>query len=192
MFPMVYHRTTQTSDIRFCSSTDGICWQAVPGGPVICPGETGEWDSEFLSVGKDLVPFGRDSVGLLYHGTPFPHKYPRWPGVLEAGRQAWATWPTGRLAGVVAREEGEFRTFPVRPAGRGLRLNARTRRAGEVRVGLMGVPGRDVGQCDPVWGDSLSAAVHWKGDADIGIAGSQQVVLHFSLRSAELFGFEWT
>jgi hypothetical protein len=191
MFPMVYHRYTQTSDVRLFSSADGICWSQVPGGPVISPGTPGEWDSEFIVGGKDLVPLGDDRVGIIYHGTSFPHKYPRWKGVLEAGGAAWAWWPKGRLCAVVADGDGEFFTFPLSPAGRELRLNVRTRRGGEVRVGLVGVTGRTVDECDPIVGDSLARVVHWKEQSDIGTNVGERITLHVKLRAAEVFGFEW-
>ncbi len=191
MFPMVYHRYTQTSDVRLYSSADGICWNEVPGGPVITPGEPGEWDSEYIVAGKDLVPIGGDRIGIPYGGTSFPHKYPRWKGVLGVGRNAWVSWPKGRLCAAVADEEGEFYTFPITPAGRELKLNVRTRRAGEVRVGLVGVPGRSVEDCDPIFGDGLAMPVHWKGQTDIGSKEDKGITLHFKLRAAELFGFEW-
>jgi len=191
MFPMVYHRWTQTSEVRLYASADGICWNEVPGGPVIVPGEPGEWDSEYIVAGKDLVPIGNDRIGIPYAGTSFPHKYPRWQSVLGAGRSTWVWWPKGRLCAAVADEDGEFYTFPVTPAGRELRLNVRTRRAGEVRVGLVGIPGRSIEDCDPIFGDDLAMPVHWKGQTDISSKEGEKVTLHFKLRAAEIFGFEW-
>ena len=191
MFPMVYHRWTQTSEVRLYASADGICWNEVPGGPVIAPGEPGEWDSEYIVAGKDLVPLGNDRIGIPYAGTSFPHKYPRWQNVLGTGRSTWVWWPKGRLCAVVADEEGEFATFPVTPAGRELRLNVRTRRAGEVRIGLVGIPDRSIEDCDPICGDDLAMPVHWKGQTDIGSKEGEKVTLHFKLRAAEIFGFEW-
>lgn len=196
MFPMVYHRYSQTSEVRLFSSADGICWNQVPGGAVLLPGAPGEWDSEFISVSKNLVPLGNDRIALLYHGTSFPHKYPRWKTVLEAMRSAWVWWPKGRICAVVADEEGEFFTFPLVPAGKKLRLNVRTRHAGEIRVGIndklhVDIPGRTVADCDPIHGDSLALTVHWKGQSDIRAKKGEGVTLHFKLRSAEVFGFEW-
>lgn len=192
MFPMVYHRNTQTSEVHLFSSTDGICWNRVPGGPVLSPGKPGDWDSEFIHSGGDLVPLGNSRIGNLYHGTSFPHKYPRWDGVLRAGRTAWAWWPKGRICAIVADEQGEFYTFPLVPAGRELRLNVRVRRGGEVRVGLVGIDGRTAEtDCASIYGDHLALPVHWNGQSDIGARDGDPVTLHFKLRSAELFGVEW-
>ena len=158
---------------------------------MLSPGAPDEWDGEFITGGRGLVPLGNDRVGMMYSGTRFPHKYPRWPGVLEAPRVAWAWWPKGRLCAVVADEEGEFFTAPLIPAGRELKLNVRTRRAGWVQVGVADCSGRAVADCDPVFGDHLAQTVHWKGQADIGVQAGEPVILHFKLRAAELFGFEW-
>ena len=211
MFPMFYERFTQASEVHMYSSSDGIVWFHVPGGPVITPGQAGSWDSEFISAGKDLVPFGPDRIGVPYHGTPFPHKYPRWPKVLEGARGGWVWWPKGRLSAVAADAEGEFYTFPMTPAGRSLRLNVRTRIGGEVRVSVIRsqqvndnrfhirdiyanrevVAGRSLSDCGAITGDSPAAPVYWQGQSDIGAPEGQPITLHFKLRAAEIFGFEW-
>ena len=128
---------------------------------------------------------------MIYAGTRFPHKYPRWPAVLNAGRMAWAWWPAGRLCAVHADEEGEFFTFALEAAGRELRLNVRTQRSGFVRVGLVGREGRSAEDCDVIFGDSPAATVRWRGEADAGVPAGQPVTLHFQLRAADIFGFEW-
>lgn len=191
MFPWLYHRYTQTGGIHLYTSADGICWNKMPGGAVIPTGEAGDWDGEYLVAMKDLVPLGRDRVGIMYSGTPFPHKYPRWQQGYGDGI-AWAWWPKGRICAIVAEEEGEFCTFPMQPAGRELRVNIRARRGGEVRVGIVGKPGRTVAECDPMYGDSLALPVHWQGQTAIGTRPDESITLQFKLRAAELFGFEWT
>ena len=192
MFPMFYHRSTERSDVRLFSSEDGIVWNRVPGGPVLTPGEAGSWDSEFIAGGKDLVPLGEGRIAIPYMGTPYPHKYPRWPAVFDAWRMGWAWWPEGRLCAVQANGDGEFWTFPLAPAGRTLRLNFRTPRGGEVCVGVEGAEGRSVDDCDPMHGDEASRTVTWKGQADAGTPEGKPVILHFRMRCAEVFGVAWT
>ena len=191
MFPTFYHRYTERSDVRMYSSEDGIAWNRIPGGPVIPAGEPGEWDSEWLWAYKDLVPLGAGRVAIFFQGTPYPHKYPRSPEVIGAGFRAWAWWPEGRLCAVKADREGEFWTYPIAPAGRQIRLNYRTHGAGQVRVGIFGRESRSVADCKPLHGNSMSEPVTWGGEADIGVAEGQEVILHFKLRSAELFALEW-
>jgi hypothetical protein len=191
MLPMVYHRFTERSEIRLYSSADGIAWNELPGGPVLEPGPPGSWDSEFLGSGKDLVPFGEGRVGVPYSGTPYPHKYPRWPSVFGAWQQGWAWWPEGRLCGLVADREGEFWTRSMIPPGRELRLNLKTHRAGLVQVGVVGAEGRSLADCDPLKGDGLAVPVRWHGEPDIKVPPGEKVRLHFRLRAAELYGLEW-
>ena len=191
MFPMVYQRYTERSDVRLYSSADGIAWNPVPGGPVIEPGPAGRWDSEFLGTGKDLVPFDGDKVAIPYSGTPYPHKYPRWQEVWDSWQTAWAWWPRDRICAVQADSEGEFWTFPLSPGGRELRINCRTPMAGEVRVGIDGAEGRSIEDCDPIVGDCTAAPVRWRGQSDIGVADGDPVTLHIKLRAAQIFAIEW-
>jgi len=187
MFPMFYMRYTERSEVRLYSSADGMAWNQVPGPPVIEPGGPGAWDCEFIGNGKDLVHFGAGRIATPYSGTAYPHKHPRWPAVWDAWSMAWAWWPEDRLCAVQADRQGEFWTAPVVPAGRQLCLNLRTPMAGQVRVGIEGVPGRSAADCDPLWGDHLAQTVTWGGQADIGAAEGQPIALHFQLRCAELF-----
>ncbi len=211
MFPKFYERYTERSSIFLYSSTDNIMWMRTPGGPVVTPGEPNDFDGEFISVGYSLIPLGSDRVGLPYRGYSYPHKYPRWPNILENERTGWVWWPEGRLSAVVAAQEGEFFTGEMIPAGRKLVINSRSSRAGQIRVGLMTIPGRTLehyksgakvrnlqyvlgrspDDCDPISGDSPAHPVHWKGLSDSGLAENQPCVLHFKLRAAELFGIEW-
>jgi len=190
MFPMFYHRWDQTSDVRLASSDDGIYWQRVPG-TAIPHGGPGEFDEEYIGIIRDLVPFGKDRVAIHYHGSKFPHKYPRWPHVLDAIHTAWAWWPAGRLSAVRGEEEGRFFTFPLEVKGRALCLNARTSQSGEIRVGIVDAPGRSAADCVPIAGDGLRLPVHWHGDDNVGLPDGRPITLEFRLRSADLFGFEW-
>ena len=201
MFPMFYRRYDQTSEIHMYSSVNGKMWHRLPGGPIIEAGDLNGATVEYANVSGDLLPKG-DRVGLWYGGNAMPHKYPRWPNV-DKSASGWAWWQQGRLGAVVAEEEGEFFTFEMPMQGHQLRLNARIRRAGEIRVGLARKGGagplEDVvveeegfgaDQCDPISGDSSSHVVTWKGRADIASKRSS-FNLRFKMRRAELFGFAW-
>ena len=189
MFPMFYERFTQRSHTRMYSSHDGMVWKEVPGSPVITPEMIGA-GIEFMGGRGDLVPF-QDGVGLKVGGTPYPHKYQRWSHVLESHKSAWACWPEGRLCSVTTDEDGEFFMFPVIPVGRQLRVNARVRRAGDLRVGLFGVEEKSANDCRAIFGDHPSHQVVWNGQKDIGIEEGREIMLHFKLRAADVFGIEW-
>ena len=214
MFPMIYHRLSQRTESHLYSSADGIGWRQVPGGPILEPGPSGSWDSEMCSVHRPLVPLGPQRVGMRYGGNPWPHKYPRWPHrPMPKLTKGWCWWPQGRICGLTADDEGEFTTFPMVPAGRQLRLNVSTKRAGWIRVEVLAVSGlaeeqfdimtgvntvgatavskRSLADCDPIVGDHLAEPVHWNGNTDIAVRQTDGVTLRFSMREAEIYGFEW-
>jgi hypothetical protein len=114
--------------------------------------------------------------------------------VLDAIQHAWATWPRGRICGLRADGEGRFFTFPLEPAGRALRVNARVARGGSIRVGVVDSAAYSVEQCVPIVGDGIALPVQWnERGADIAINDDpiQPITLEFQLRAADLFGFEW-
>jgi len=190
LFPELYRRYTQTSEVHMFSSEDGIHWNRVPGGPILKPGDPGEWDGEYLVAGKDLVNLGTDRIGIPFRAWKQPHKYPRWSEVFSS-ETGWAWWPEGRLCSLEAEEEGEFHTFEIEAAGESLKINARARRAGALRIGLTGIEGRSVNDCDVITGDDHNKVVCWRGETSHRVPPGSKVRLHIQLRAAELFGFEW-
>ena len=65
---------------------------------------------------------------------------------------------------MVADQKGEFFTSLVMPASKKLTVNCHTKRAGYVQVGLVGVPGRSVDDCERNFGDHLNAPVTWESE----------------------------
>ncbi len=191
MFPMIYRRDTQTSEIRMYTSMDGALWDRVPGGPVIEPSDPPGWDGVFLTAGKNLVPLGNDRVGIPLRGYSRPHKYPRWPGVITV-RNGWATWPKGRLVGLVADQQGQFNTFGMPVTGQKLLINAKVHPGGEIRVGIHNADSRQPSDCDPITGDNLAHNVTWHGQSDPKVKPGDTVRMRIHLRAAELFGLQWT
>ena len=211
MFPWIYERYTQGGSVYLYSSEDGICWNELPGGPVIPAGGMGDEDGEYVSATRDLVPFGGNKVAIRCGEVSVPHKYPRWKDAQNrGGGQFWATWMDGRICGLTSEGMGGFFTTPVVPQGRQLRVNAKIHRGGNLRVGLLlhgqAIPGahmdysfnnrcdikqRTIRDCDPIFGNGLSLPVTWNGETDIGTKDGEAITIQFDLRATELFGFEW-
>jgi hypothetical protein len=169
---------------------DGILWDRVPGGPILEPDDPPGWDGVFLVASKNLVPLGSERRAIPYRGVSHPHKYPRWKGVIT-GKSGWAWWPKGRLVALAADGEGQFHTFNIPVTGTQLRLNAKVHPQGQIRVGIDGVVARSAADCDIIVGDQPDHPVTWRGDTNPNVASGATVRLHFQLRQAELFGFEW-
>ena len=205
MFPAQYSRADENGRIHLFASPDGIHWDEVPGGPVVAhapgTGSSGRW----IVACENLVPLPDDRVGLMCTAAALPHKYPRREG-LPPETAFWATWPTGRLSAIEARECGSFATQQYLARGRKLVLNVQTERAGELRVEVAqprpggmarfsksfceAVPGRTFEDCDPICADSLAHTVTWRGESDLGHAEGSAVALRFRMRATRLFTFQ--
>jgi len=147
-----------------------------------------------------MLQLGDELWALPYRGYAIPHKYPRldparrhlYAGVRDA--TGYALWPRGRLVALECPAEGRFRTIPLRPAGRRVRLNVSVGPTGFVRVGVMGkadLPGRTVAECDGLSAvDGFDVPVTWGGREELDLP-AEPVALAFELRQARLFGVEF-
>jgi hypothetical protein len=189
MFPLQWHLATDRFDVHLATSPDGVVWGTVPGGPVCEPGEEGRWDAGVVWPGVGLVELPGDRMGLLYAGSPVPHKHPRRPPL---GQLAWAWWRKGRLVALASPGEGAFALWPLVANGREARLNVRTDGAGWVAAEVFRqdgtpVPGRSFEDCDLLGGDHLDRAVTWHGQSDLGHGEGEPVRLRFRTCRADLF-----
>jgi hypothetical protein len=189
MFPLRWSLPDDSFEFHLATSPDGVVWGFVPGGAVCRPGPPGAWDAGVVAPGLGLVALPGDRMGILFAGTPVPHKYPRRPPM---GALAWAWWPTGRLVALEAPLEGSFALFPLRFRGSTVRLNFSTKTAGYALVEAVGadgrvLAGRGFADCDPLSGDELDHVVTWRGEADLGHEEGAAVRLRFRLRAARLF-----
>ncbi|MBI4025287.1 MAG: hypothetical protein HY360_09930 [Verrucomicrobia bacterium] len=206
IFPMRWSLPTDHFEFHLAISPDNLRWGFVPGPPAaarlpsdgqaaqaggaVCkPGEPNDWDAGVVAPGKGLVKWGKDRIGILYGGTPVPHKYPRRPPL---GGLAWAWWPKGRLVALRCPLEGSFALWPLLFKGRSVHLNFRTTKTGFVRVEALGekgepLEGRTFEDCDMLSGDHLDGIISWRGEKDLGHPSGSPVTLRFQLRNADLF-----
>ena len=136
-------------------------------------------------------------MGILYCGMRVPHKHPRRPPL---GGLAWATWETDRLVALEAPAEGRFETVPLVVKGRQMRLNARTRVGGYVRVEVIRLgdgrkadvmPGRSFDECRRFTGNELNHLVTWNGDGDLNYREGESIGLRIEMMHAELFAISF-
>jgi hypothetical protein len=109
---------------------------------------------------------------------------------VRSGEVGFATWQKHRMCALVADEEGEFTSTPLKSAaGDTLKLNCHVRRNGFIKVEVVGAQGQTIEDCDPIFGDPLAATVKWKGDASLKGKAQGGMTLRYRLRSAKLFSF---
>ena len=187
MMVTVFKRYNDSLDASLAASIDGRTWNWIPGGPVLEPGKPGEWDGGCVFVGTELTELPGDRVAMPYWGYVYPHKHPRYER--HMGATALATWPKERLSALVADNDGEVFTIPLKAAGRRLFLNFETAPNGYVQVAIVDKSGRSLEECDRLDGSHLKQEVTWGGQ-DMGIEPGDNFTLHFRLRQAKVYSFE--
>lgn len=195
LFSTVYHRATDTLDVRLAASRDGVVWSWVSRAPVLTRGPVGAWDQARVYAGCGLVPLGPDRIAVPYAGFGRTHNDPGRHHDPTTG-YAWAWWPRDRLVALEAPVRGECTTRRLVFAGDRLVLNYETGPAGEVRVELadqdgVAVPGRSFAEADALVGDDLARVVTWRGEANVGSWAGRPVYLRFRLRDARLYTFQF-
>ena len=107
---------------------------------------------------------------------------------------------TLRLDGFVsvnaALRGGELITRPLKFTGELLTLNFASSATGDIRVEIQNVerkplPGFELDNCPPIFGDSLERTVSWKDNSDVTKLVGQPIRLRFVLRDADVFSFQF-
>ena len=118
-----------------------------------------------------------------------------WTGTSSAMRRY-----TLRLDGFVSvsapMSGGQLVTKPLTFSGKELHLNFATSGAGSIRVALRRpdgspIPGFSMADCNEVFGDTHDRAVTWKSGRDVGRLAEKPVRLHFQLKDADLYAFQF-
>jgi hypothetical protein len=92
---------------------------------------------------------------------------------------------------------GELFTKPLRFDGDQLSINFSTSAAGSIRVELQDaagkpIPGFSLADCNLQFGDELDRVVSWKSGTDVARLAGQTVRLHFELKDADLYSFQFS
>jgi hypothetical protein len=193
MFPAIWHQDDDTTSIAMASFHHGEIWHFVPGSPVFETADFGAWDGGCIFAHPNLIEIPDGDFALPYTGYIFTHKYPRGQHQFLPG---YAIWPKGRIVALEARDSGEFMTTALMPPGRRLKINAVTKRAGGIRVEIVGsdgqaVQGRAFADSDAIIGDRHGTPVTWKGEDDLGHAEGTAIMLRFRMDKAKIFGLEF-
>ncbi|MDH5440275.1 MAG: hypothetical protein OEY31_06695 [Candidatus Bathyarchaeota archaeon] len=156
----------------------------------------GQWDDSALYMTTGMIRNG-DQLFMYYSGYDFTHaaydiKRDKFKGVISR--------VIIRLDGFVSLDSdyagGSVVTKPLTFKGDQLNLNVETGVAGEARVELLDRYSRPITGCsltdsDPVKGNFLEKTVTWNDHSDISRFAGKPVKLHFFLRDAKLYAFEF-
>lgn len=198
-------------DARFASSRDGIQWNTYDWHPFVSLGMPGEFDSRRIYMGYGMVPSldGRE-IYLYYLGTSDTHGWDRddrnnrlltaagvAPQPLQRAISRLVLRRDGFVSVRAGREGGSFTTPPLRFQGEQLVLNVDTSALGEVQVEIQDeqgrpIPGFDLAASDIIHSaNEISRVVTWNGQSTLQKIAGRAVRLHFLLRDADVYAFQF-
>jgi hypothetical protein len=213
----VFHNLTQTIDLQWAASRDGINWWRPERRPALPNLPLGEYGGGMIWPMRHPVRDG-DRLHVYFGGTEGLHgdlynTKASGPRVLRArgeilSRQSFtyggdygalcrASWTADRLWALCAAHggytEGTATTKKAPLAGKQLLVNVNTRPGGTLRVALLRadgevLPGFAAADCEPLAGDHHAAVVHWKGGDR---APAEAAKARFVFRRAFLYGMAW-
>ncbi|HTI51134.1 MAG TPA: hypothetical protein VL475_09285 [Planctomycetaceae bacterium] len=195
LFPAIYHRDSDSVDVRLAVSRDGRAYSWVSYEPIVKLGAAGQWDGGSLYAQPNLVqlPDGRlalpyDAYNTTHNEIFFENFYTDYKATSGI---AWALWQDARLAGIEASQLGQFTMNAAIFKGKQIEINARTARAGSVEVELREkgkpVEGFSFADAVPVSGDAPWTRLRWKGADDLSAFRGKYLELAIRLRSAKIF-----
>ncbi|MBI4893632.1 MAG: hypothetical protein HY821_23630 [Acidobacteria bacterium] len=187
-----------TGDVRLAVSRDGKHFLA-PGGrePFLRLGPAGSFDSKWIWPMVRPVRMG-DELWIYYFSTNVAHG-----GQMDAAAKAEEraiSRAVMRLDGFVSADfdyaGGTLITPPLRFEGSRLELNLDTGGGGAGWVEILDekgrpVPGFSMVEADTLNGNSVRTAVAWKGKTDVSALAGRAVRLHFRMRGAKLYAFQF-
>ena len=182
-------------DVHLYTSRDGIAWQRPSRWPYLSLGEWGGDEGGSLFTGVGLVRSGNElwqyyTACRRTHGAVVPAD----TGVARICRARQ------RLDGFVCVQAGQvgghFTTPPLRFEGDRLELNIDCGGMGEAWVEVRDAEGRPISgfeldRCDVVDRNFVAHPVTWRGGAELATLQGRPVRLHFRLRLAKLFAFQF-
>ena len=214
----VFHNMTQTIDLQWAASRDGISWWRPERRPCLPNLPLGEYGGGMIWPMRQPVVDG-ERLHVYYSGTEGLHgdlynRRASGPRVLRArgeilsrnsftyggdyGALCRATWTADRLWALACAHGGYTPgTAVTRKAplgGKQLLVNATTKPGGTLRIELLDdggriLPGFAAGDCEVVRGDLHAHTVKWKGGVR---APGAAVKARLLLQRAFVYGMEWS
>lgn len=188
-------------EVQLAVSRDGVRWQRPSREPYFPTGLADEWDRWYAVMAPGIVRRGNylyqyyNSSGRLHDSAVLRPEY------AESARQLGGVGIVRqRLDGFVSADAdykgGALRTPPLIFKGNTLRLNIDTGSMGTAFVEIQDesgqpIPGFSLADCEEIGGNFIDQRVYWKGKSDVSALAGKPVRLHFQLKRAKLFAFQF-
>ncbi|MFN0167706.1 MAG: hypothetical protein ACKV22_14870 [Bryobacteraceae bacterium] len=192
------HTWPDTGDVRLAVSRDGRHF-INPGGrqPFLRLGQTGSFDSKWVWAFPRPIRMG-DELWVYYFGGNRDHSQR-----VDAGMDkvlAAVSRAVMRLDGFVSADfdyaGGTLLTPPLQFRGSRLELNLDTGAGGVGRVEILDAEGEPIegftlADADQLNINSVRAAPSWRGRTDLSPLAGKTIRLHFKMRAAKLYAFQF-
>jgi hypothetical protein len=185
-------------DIQMAVSRDGVEFHRLSREPYVPLSLEGQPDSKSLYMAVGMLRVG-DSLFQYYGGYAATHG--EHDEVRKAGKPHGSFCAVKqRLDGFVSADAaytgGELLSPPLTFTGDRLVLNVDTSAMGCCQVGLLDADGDAVegfgsDVCDEIHGNYLGKVVSWGGKTDVSAFAGKPVRLHFAMRAAKLYAFQF-
>ncbi len=211
MFPMTYQhfgegettvRNDGLNDAQFAASRDSIHWMRYDRRPYIGRGLPGTFDGGTIHASPAHLRRG-DRFLQMYTGSPWTHGGFRALSDEERRDRGYGNGiglAEQRLDGFVSADAaytgGTLTTPPLRFAGERLELNIDVAAMGQAQVEVRDEAGRplsgfELSRCRRVMVNDVRHTVSWDGSPSLGSHTGRPIRLHFDMRSAKLYAFQF-
>jgi hypothetical protein len=188
-------------EVQLAVSRDGINWQRPSREPYFPTGLADEWDRWYAVMAPGIVRRGNYLYQYYYSTGRLHDSVILRPEYDDAAKQLGGVGVVRqRLDGFVSADvdhQGGWLTTPVFTfRGKSLRLNVDTGSAGTAFVEVQDAEGRAISgfslaECEEIGGNFIDQQVYWKGSSDVSSLLGKPVRLHFRLKRAKLYAFQF-
>ena len=200
MFPAIYHQLADATDAQLMVSMDGLNWSRHTKQPIIHLGRSGQRDQGGVYPVPQLLRFPGNRkfrIPIRQAGTYHSQAYQRQQQGKPTDALAWAEWEEDRLAGITAREDGQFTLAPMLCGDR-LLANFRTEKDGWIRFELAplpvwpplpaeGIEGYRFEDMNPLSGDQAHVPVEWSGKTGLTAHNGKRLAIRVRMHKATLY-----
>ena len=180
-------------------SRDGKQWDRIDRKAYVPLGRNDEWDCGRTMMGLGMVRHGND-LYQYYWGGHTLHDSLKLRPELEKHSYGGIGIVKQRLDGFVSADVGyqggSLTTPPLKFPGNRLQLNHNCGGQGTLFVELrdandVPIPGFTLADCEEVAGDDVGWEIRWRGSGDIGALAGKPIKVHFKMRNAKLYAFQF-
>ena len=189
-------------EVQVAVSRDGIHWSRPSREPYFPAGLPDEWDRWYTVMGPGLARRGNYIYQYYYSSGRLHDSAILRPEYDESAKQLGGVGVVRqRLDGFISADadhHGGWLTTPtITFRGNRLRLNIDTGAMGTAFVELQDadgrpIPGFTLADCEEIGGNFIDQAIYWKGNPDVSSLADRPVRIHFKLKRAKLYAFQFT